>query len=281
MVLCTKMNGNGNDFIVINNMRLKYSSEDLSFYAKRLCRRRRSLGADGVLAIEPSEVRDFKMRLFNSDGSEGEMCGNGARCAARFAVLKSIVDRTDVTLETLGGDVFAEVNGTSVTLALSPIDISGGLPELSLAVDGPVFYYRFLVVGVPHAVIIMGDSRRDDGYYRDLGRAIRYRKDLFPEGTNVNFVFLRENNKNEIDVLTYERGVEDLTLSCGTGSVASAIVTFTAGLTGTVTDVYSPGGRNRVTLGEASSGLLLLKLEGSALYIAEADASEEALGLYN
>ncbi len=277
MILCTKMNGNGNDFLVINNMDLKYSGETLSTYAKALCRRRESLGADGILAAEPSESHDFKMRLFNRDGTEGEMCGNGARCIARYAFLKGIVKKSEMTFETLGGRVDASVSDARTTLRLSPVNISNLVHDVPASVEGYDFSYTFLTVGVPHAVIFEKKRLDSEDRYRKIGRAIRFRADLFPEGANINFVSPKSTYEAGLDVITYERGVEDLTLSCGTGSTASAITAFTAGLTGPVVDVYNPGGLNRVSLKFGPSDTLLPELEGGASYIAEIEALEEAL----
>ncbi|HAJ94278.1 MAG TPA: diaminopimelate epimerase [Synergistaceae bacterium] len=277
MILCTKMNGNGNDFLVINNMELKYSGETLSMYAKALCRRRESLGADGILAVEPSETHDFKMRLFNRDGTEGEMCGNGARCIARYAFLKGIVKKPEMTFETLGGRVDASVRDARTTLCLSPVNISDLVHDVPASVEGYDFSYTFLTVGVPHAVIFEEKRLESEDRYRKIGRAIRFRTDLFPEGANINFVSPKSTYEAGLDVITYERGVEDLTLSCGTGSAASAIAAFTAGLTGPVVDVYNPGGLNRVSLEFGPSGKVFPELEGGASYIAEIEASEEAL----
>jgi len=275
------MNGNGNDFLVINNMDLKYGGETLSSYAKALCRRRESLGADGILVTEPSEIHDFKMRLFNRDGTEGEMCGNGARCIARYALLKGMVKKPEMTFETLGGRVDAVVKGSSVAIKLSPVNVSNLVLNAPASVEGYDFNYTLLSVGVPHTVIFEKKRLDSEDHYRRLGRAIRLRRDLFPEGANINFVSPRGTYEEGLDVLTYERGVEDLTLSCGTGSTASAIVAFKAGLTGAVVNVHNPGGINRVSLEFGSPDILLPELEGGALYIAEIDASEEALNHYN
>jgi len=275
------MNGNGNDFLVINNMELKYSGETLSMYAKALCRRRESLGADGILAAEPSEANDFKMRLFNRDGTEGEMCGNGARCIARYAFLKGIVKKPEMTFETIGGRVDASVRDARTTLKLSPVNISSLVHDVPASVEGYDFNYTFLTVGVPHAVIFEKTRLDSEDQYRKIGRAIRLRTDLFPEGANINFVSPKSTYEAGLDVITYERGVEDLTLSCGTGSTASAIAAFTAGLTGPVVDVYNPGGLNRVSLEFGPSGKILPELEGGASYIAEIEALEEALEQYN
>ncbi len=281
MILCTKMNGNGNDFLIIDNMDLKYDKESLSGYAKALCRRRESLGADGILVAEPSEVLDFRMRLFNRDGTEGEMCGNGARCIARYAFAKGITKHSEMAFETLGGRVDAAVKGNRVVLKLAPVDMSGFIRDVSASVGGYDFTYCFLTVGVPHTVIFEKEKLESEDSYRKVGRAVRLRSDLFPEGSNINFVSPRGSFDKGLDVLTYERGVEDLTLSCGTGSAASAIAAFMKGLAGPVVDVYNPGGLNRVSISKGPSGTILPELEGGASYIAEIEASEEALEKYN
>lgn len=277
MILCAKMNGNGNDFLVIDNMDLRYDAVKLSEFAVKLCRRREAVGGDGILVAEPSERAEFKMRLFNCDGSEGEMCGNGARCMARFAFQKGIAKNSEMLFETLGGDISASVDGSRVTLKLAPVSLDGVVSDASASVNGFDFHYTFMTVGVPHTVIFEDNRSRTEDQYRELGRAIRSRADLFPEGTNVNFVVLKDGTDAGLDVLTYERGVEDLTLSCGTGSTASAIAAALLGITGHNVKVHNPGGLNRVSLIFQSSGVVLPQLEGGALYIADIEITEEAL----
>lgn len=276
MLRCTKMNGNGNDFFVVDNMSLEIRSEEFSRLARRLCRRRESLGADGILVAEPSQFADFKMRLFNSDGSEGEMCGNGARCIARFAYEKGIAPSADMTFETLGGNVRAVVSGKRAALDLAPVDISGVVKDAYVAAGGGDFQYVFLTVGVPHAVIFEKEHSRSFADYAPLGREIRRRSDLFPEGTNVDFIALG-GRRGTIDVMTYERGVEDMTLSCGTGSVASAIAANLLGIAGPRVEVINPGGVNVVTLDFSERGKAYPKLEGAAAMLAEITFLPEAL----
>lgn len=277
MMNCSKMNGNGNDFLVIDNMSLALDGTVLSKTARLACRRREALGADGLLVAEPSERADFRMRLFNSDGSEGEMCGNGARCIARFAFEKGIVKSQDMTFETLGGDVHAVVRGERVTLDLAPVSVADAVIDSHAEVDGFEFNYTFLTVGVPHAVIFEREHSRSFADYATLGRAIRNRLDLFPEGTNVNFAVPSQERTGVLDVVTYERGVEDMTLSCGTGSTASAIAGMLLGLTGERVEVINPGGVNLVSLEFSGSDLISPKLEGGALLVAEIVLLPEAL----
>lgn len=276
MIVCTKMNGNGNDFLVINNMGLKYDARTLSEFAVRLCRRREAVGADGILVAEPSARLDFKMRLFNRDGSEGEMCGNGSRCIARFAFEKGIVKKPEMVFETLGGDIHARVNGRWAAIQLAPVSVKDVAVDAPASVEGFNFNYTFLTVGVPHAVIFE-DKRRPDDEYRALGKKIRDRLDLFPTGANIDFAVPREGRDAGLDVTTYERGVEGLTLSCGTGSTASAIAAVLIGVTGPKVDVYNPGGLNRVSLRFDSADMVQPELEGAMSMVAELEISEEAL----
>lgn len=276
MIRCAKLNGNGNDFIAINNMEMGYSTERLRTFAEVLCRRQESVGGDGILVTEPSVSCDFKMRIFNCDGSEGEMCGNGARCMARFAFENKIVTKSDMLFETLAGSVKASVREGMVSLELSPVDLTEALFDMRAAVSGFDFKYTFMTVGVPHAVIFQDERGRSDAEYRQLGRAIRYTTELFPEGTNVNFVF-PQKVKDELFVLTYERGVEDLTLSCGTGSTASAIAAAVSGRTGTDVRVWNPGGLNRVTFDGVTGETVQPRLEGAVKYVADLTVWEDAL----
>ena len=276
MLCCTKMNGNGNDFFVVDNRQLAVDKDEFSRLARLLCRRRESLGADGILAVEPSASADFRMRLFNSDGSEGEMCGNGARCIARFALEKGIVSSPDMKMETLAGEVHAVVKGRVVTIDMSPVDISSPVVGASISAGGAVFQYTFLNVGVPHTVIFEKKHSRSFEGYAELGREIRNRLDLFPEGTNVNFAAANESGRR-LDVMTYERGVEDMTLSCGTGSTASAIAANLLGIAGTRVEVQNPGGVNIVTLDLSKKGTVYPKLEGNTAMLADITFLPDAL----
>jgi len=215
-----KMNGYGNDFVVIDNRRNKICDKDLMEFAKKICRRRVSIGADGLLLLENSFKYDFKMRLFNPDGAEGEMCGNGARCIAKFASIEGIANKKMV-FETLAGEIGAEVNDKYVRITLPEVKIEKILRNAKLTIDNQNYCYTYLFLGVPHCIIFL-EEELSEGYLLNLGRKIRFDKEHFPEGVNVNFVQI-ENEKN-IFVRTYERGVEEITLSCGTGSLASAII---------------------------------------------------------
>src|SRR5947207_5315479 len=213
----TKMAGAGNDFVVIDNRAGRVT--DPVELARRACTPHLSVGADGLILIEHSNRATFKMRYWNSDGSVGELCANGTRCAARFAFVNVIAPKR-MTIETGAGITAAEVSeGGQVTLTLPPP--YGFRAERPLRVGGRDIRGAFLTVGVPHYVIFL----RDELWSQDivpLGREIRHHPDLRPAGANVNFVVVR--GEHEIDVRTYERGVEAETLSCGSGVVASSTV---------------------------------------------------------
>jgi diaminopimelate epimerase len=211
-----KMNGAGNDFVVIDNRSLQHSLTTETIAA--LCDRHRGIGADGLLAVEPPEgTADARMRYYNADGGEAEMCGNGARCFANF--LRHLRQGGDdpVNFETPAGLIGADFEQRNVRIVMSrPFDFR---KNLSLdGPDGPVTVH-FLNTGVPHAVIMVTDLENVD--VRRLGRAFRFHEAFAPKGTNVNFC--QRTGPSHIAIRTYERGVEDETLACGTGMVASAI----------------------------------------------------------
>jgi diaminopimelate epimerase len=206
----------GNDFIVIDNRRA-ILKKNLPQIAKRFCDRKRSIGGDGVLLLEKSKKADILMRIFNPDGSEADMCGNGVRCLARFAVDKKITKNTP-SVETGAGIVEIQVRGSQVKAHL--MDPKDFKPHVDLSVDGHKEKVHFINTGVPHAVIF--DSALEKIPVNQRGHEIRAHAYFAPRGTNVNFV--KVNNRHSIEVRTYERGVESETLACGTGSTASALV---------------------------------------------------------
>lgn len=215
-----KMNGCGNDFVIIDNRSKVISEEDLSDFAQKICKRRVSIGADGLLLLENSLKYDFKMRLFNPDGNEGEMCGNGARCIAKYAFLEGIANKKMI-FETLAGTICAEVKGKYIGIELPNVKINEIIKDKQITINGQNYIYSYLFLGVPHCVIFLKENLPEEDLF-NLGRKIRFNKKHFPKGTNVNFVKVKNNNT--LFVKTYERGVEEITLSCGTGSLSSAII---------------------------------------------------------
>lgn len=217
-----KMAGAGNDFVVIDNR--GGAVADASELTRRICTRRLSVGGDGLILIEPSARATFRMRYYNSDGSLGEFCGNGTRCAARFAFLSAIAEPR-MTIETDAGIVDAEIGADDrVTISLPPPQ--GFRADRPLAVGATTVRGSSITVGVPHYVIYAGDDlwKRD---VETLGRAIRRHPEMQPAGTNVNFVSVRD--AGSIEVRTYERGVEAETLACGSGVVAAVTVSALLG----------------------------------------------------
>ncbi|MBN2284713.1 MAG: diaminopimelate epimerase [Deltaproteobacteria bacterium] len=233
-----KMSGHGNDFIIVDNSRetLKANWRDCAI---RWCRRRVSVGADGLLIIGPSRDADLSLRIFNADGSEAEMCGNGVRCAARFAVEREITGST-LAISTLAGIIRARVEGRKACIRLP--DLAEMMDPLSVETEVGRYLAYPVHLGVPHAVIFF-DSVADlpAKTVHDLGRSVRFHRLFEPAGTNVDL--LQVVAPNHIRVRTYERGVEGETMACGTGAVASAIAAHLFGDAGDLPiAVEMPGG---------------------------------------
>ena len=246
MLTFTKMNGAGNDFVMIDNRdaRLALTREQIA----HLCDRHRGVGADGLLAVEPAQNgADFRMRYYNADGGEAEMCGNGARCFARFAV--RLTGKADaVSFETIAGVITARLLGELVELQMSePHGLALGA---ELSANGASLRVHALNTGVPHAVVIVEDVDEIDVVA--TGRALRHHEHFAPQGTNVNFV--QQLDPQFISVRTYERGVEDETLACGTGVVASALIFHEQTGAASPVDVWVRGGDRLVVSWEKIGG---------------------------
>jgi diaminopimelate epimerase len=212
----TKAVATGNDFIIVESRNLG-AGKYFSGLAKKLCDRKYGIGSDGLLIIEPSKKCDFKMRIFNPDGSEAEMCGNGSRCIALYAATNKIAGKI-MTIDTIAGILNATVTGDIIKVKLTdPKDIKW---NFCLMIDKCPYKLNFVDTGVPHTVHFVDDLDKID--VKNLGSHIRNHGEFSPEGTNADFVQL--SGKGSIKVRTYERGVEDETLACGTGAVASAII---------------------------------------------------------
>ncbi len=214
----TKMNGAGNDFVLLDNRdgAARLSGAQIA----KLCDRHRGVGADGVLLVEPAlRGADFRMRYYNSDGGEAEMCGNGARCFARFAAGLLSDEKRTISFETEAGLIRAKLlEGGDVELEMSPPHSYAAPVYLSYADKRGQVY--FLNTGVPHAAVFVDDLDSVD--VKTWGEALRRHPHFAPNGTNVNFV--APAAPGEISIRTYERGVEAETLACGTGVVASALI---------------------------------------------------------
>lgn len=232
----TKMQAEGNDFIIIDSRKKIFKGKNIKDFVVRSCRRRFSVGADGLILIESSRKADFKWHFYNPDGTEVEMCGNGSRCAARFAYVNRIAGRK-LSFETLAGIIKAEVKNSRVKVELTkPYGLKLGL---KIPIDGKIYKGDFLNTGVPHVVYFLRNIEKLD--VTGIGRKTRYHRFFKPSGTNANFV--RIINTHNLSVRTYERGVEDETLACGTGSVASALVAGAIGKVKSPVSVRTRGGK--------------------------------------
>ena len=228
-----KLSGSGNDFILIDNRDRVVDPKRAGALSAKVCAHRMSVGGDGLILVERSRRADFRWRLFNADGSEAEFSGNGARCAARFAYLNRIAPKR-MRFETLAGLIEAEIVPRPVKRAAKPIfdqvkvrfpDPKGLRLNLRVPLDGAERDAHFVDTGVPHCVYLVDDPDQVDVV--GVGRATRQHAFFQPAGANVNFISVLD--PHHIRIRTYERGVEDETLACGTGSIASALVASLVG----------------------------------------------------
>jgi diaminopimelate epimerase len=258
----TKMNGAGNDFVLVDNRSgaHKFSPQQIAF----LCDRHRGVGADGVLLVEvPAGKADFRMRYYNSDGGEAEMCGNGARCFTRF-VNKITESFSDICFETQAGIIHAQTEGELVTLAMSrPHDL---ILRRTLDVGGVKLSTHSIDTGVPHVVTFVDDIESTP--VQHWGTQIRYHPAFQPNGTNANFI--KEIEPGKIAIRTFERGVEAETLACGTGVTAAGLI-YAA-----LSDAISPvcllargGDWLEVGFQRAETGFENVTLKGPAKFVFE------------
>lgn len=266
-----KMSGTGNDFVVVDNRDGKCPEAELSYIAQRVCRRRESVGADGMIFIVDSDKYDFAWRFFNSDGSEAEMCGNGGRCVARFALLNGIAGEK-MTFDTLAGPISAEVKGRIVKVLMPvPTDLK---VDIDLPHEPGWLNCSFINTGVPHVVIQV--DKINDVPVSEQGRSVRFHSMFEPDGTNANFISVTDDNK--LYVRTYERGVENETLACGTGAIASSLIAHEKGLvTSPVTVVTSGGEELKVHFIKEEGKFSSVWLEGGTSIIYDGYLNEEAM----
>lgn len=258
-----KMQGAGNDFLLFDGAKNKY--ENYSKMAKKLCDRRYGVGGDGIMIAEKSHKADIKMVYYNSDGSKGEMCGNGIRCFSKFIYEEEIIKKSEITIETGDGIKTAyltindknEVDTIMISMGkarLNPkeipvaIDKDEAIKE-KINIDGKEIVFSAVLVGVPHAVIICEDLEKVD--VNTLGAKIEKNR-LFPKNINVNFIQILDRNK--IRIKTWERGAGG-TLACGTGSCSAVYISNLLGLV------------NDEVIVEAEGGILKIKLQGDEVFM--------------
>ena len=266
-----KMSGSGNDFIVIDNRKDLVPRRTMRSFVRAVCRRGLSVGSDGVIFIQRSSRANFRWHYYNADGGEAEMCGNGSRCAARFAFLRKIAPKT-LTFETLAGVIHAEVGKAGVTVRLPlPTDLRLHVP---LEVDGKQYDAHFFNTGVPHTVLFVDDVEAVDVHR--LGRTIRFHPAFAPAGTNANFVEI--DGPTRLAIRTYERGVEGETLACGTGAVAAALLAGLLGKARSPVTLKTRGGRPlKVAFSLDGGAVSRVELTGEARLVYEGTLSPEAL----
>ncbi len=261
-----KMNGAGNDFVVMDNrsgvIRLTRG------IVRTLCDRKRGVGADGAILVETTPHADYRMRYFNSDGGEAEMCGNGARCAALFAsdlgLGIRVGEEVRLRFHALPGFMTAVVRGHRA--AVSMTDAVGLRTNVSLTWPSGREVVHFVNTGVPHAVVVVDDweSLTEDRVVKK-GREIRLHKEFSPDGANANFIRVREDGV--VNIRTYERGVESETLACGTGSIAAAVVLSHLGLAESPVGVMTRGSELlHVSFTPTATGATDIVLEGPAAF---------------
>ena len=246
----------GNDFIIFNG--IDKSETDYNKLALNVCNRHFGVGADGILVCENSLVSDIKMLYYNSDGSQGEMCGNGIRCFSKYIYDYGIIEKRDISIETLDGikDVNLDTNELN---KVKEIKVDMGYPSFGpdkipvkskkdsllnekIILDGEEYIYSAVLVGVPHVVIFVEDIQTIN--INDIGKKIE-NDPIFPRKTNVNFVEILD--KENVNIYTWERGA-GRTLGCGTGSCASVVIGKTLGKLNDKVYVNTEGGRLKVEL---------------------------------
>jgi len=269
MIEFYKMSGSGNDFIIIDNRDFSLNVGDLPAFVRKVCQRKISVGADGLLLIEPSKTVDFKWQFFNSDGSVAEMCGNAARCVACFVYLKGIAGKK-MSFETIAGIISAEVHENVPKVKLT--DPSRVILGKKIALDGRKFVLDIVDTGVPHAVVFV-DNLESHAVF-DWGRKIRNHQHFQSKGTNANFAAVLDRHK--IKVRTYERGVEDETLACGTGAVATVLAAAERGLVDSPVDTIVQSGETlRIYFTRKDDRFCEIYLEGKVKIVYQGFLFEE------
>jgi len=276
----TKMNGAGNDFLILNNLEEHLPLASFPAIARKLCHRHLSIGADGLMVVEKAQHGgDYRMIFYNADGSEGEMCGNGARCICRYGYEHGLAGEVQ-RVESLSGLVTGErIDARNYRIRLT--DPSVIKIDYPVEIDGTVYpcsYVELGTPGLPHAVVPVENLQsKSPDQLRALGKALRWHK-AFPKGANVNFYDIV--GKDEIVELTYERGVEDFTYACGTGTGSTVLIlTLTEQVSGNNVKAAMPGGELRITVERDDQQIKNLYLTGPTNIVCEGFVTDEELQL--
>ena len=273
----TKMHGAGNDFVIVNNLKAQLPAERFPVLAQKLCAAHTGVGADGMMVVVPAEKGgDFGMRFYNRDGSLGEMCGNGARCICRYGFENGLAGETQRVETTAGLVVGERVDARRYRIRLndpSVVDL-----HRTVQIDGEDYDCAYVELGdpgIPHAVVRLPDwDTWDTDRLRALGRKLRCAP-VFPRGANVSFV--KASGADAVKAVTYERGVEDFTLACGTGCGSITTVLTLLGLvSGREVSISMPGGLLSVTL-SSEGGVRDIFLTGPTCLVFEGEVSGELL----
>lgn len=276
----TKMNGAGNDFIILNNLTEHIPQDQFPSIARTLCHRHLSIGADGLMVVDaPRQGGDYRMLFYNSDGSEGEMCGNGARCICRYGYENSLAGETQ-TVETPSGLVTGHrIDRRKYRIRLTgPSAIDLERPAEAQGRTWSCSYVELGTPGLPHAAVpLPGLSQKAMTDLRDLGRELRW-SPAFPKGANVNFYEI--TGPDQIAELTYERGVEDFTYACGTGTGSVVLaLTLMGKVSGKDVRVTVPGGELRVTIDRDGEAVRAIWLTGPTNIVCEGAVRDEDLSI--
>lgn len=266
----TKMHGAGNDFVILDNLSGSIPESDYSRLAQTLCRRRLSIGADGLMIVLPAQgVGDYAMRFYNSDGSLGEMCGNGARCIARYGFDHGLAGDIQRIKTTAGIVVGQRIERDLYCIRLN--DPTAVETEIGIPWEGQILSVSYIELGdpgIPHAVLELPDwDALPEEELRSLGAYIRSYA-AFPKGANVTF--RKRLGRNHVKAVTFERGVEDFTLACGTGAGSTAAAMRLRGELGNETLTLDfPGGELQVSLSVEDDTVCDIYLTGPAIVVAE------------
>lgn len=273
-----KMNGAGNDFLIVNNLEEHLPVSCFPQMARTLCQRHLSIGADGLMVVEaPTAGGDYKMLFYNSDGSIGEMCGNGARCICRYGYENGLAGDTQ-TVETTAGIVTGQrIDSRLYRIRLN--DPTTMVLDHPVEVDGVRYACSYVELGdpgLPHAVVPYHNLKNaDENELRELGRKIRHHAS-FPKGANVNFYEI--TGEDEIYERTFERGVEDFTYACGTGTGSVvAVLTLTGKVSGQKVRVNMQGGQLLIDAERVYSHIASLYLTGPTNIVCKGEVTDEDL----